>query len=196
MRSAAAAGALDRRLAEFLRHAAEGALIDLAFFRTAERHAEMLELVDGLRRVAAQIFDRVLIAQPVRPLDGVVHVPAPIVGLHIAERGRNAALRRDRMAARRKHLGDVGDLQPVPRRFERRAQACAARAHDDDVECVIGDRIGSHRQEPVDRDAQNGDRAHRADRERGEFVEKKQRQLQALAPDIILDDRPGRRATM
>ena len=127
------ARALDRRLAVVLRHAAEGALIDLAFFGTAERHAEMLKLVDGFRRVAAQILDRVLIAEPVRPLHGVVHVPAPIVGLHVAERRRDAALRRDRMAARRKHLGDVGDLQPVPRRLKRRAQTRTARADDDDV---------------------------------------------------------------
>ena len=71
----------------------------------------MLDLVDGAGRLAAEIFDGVLVAQPVGPLDRVVHVPAPIVVAHIAERGGDAALRRHGMAARREHLGDAGGLE-------------------------------------------------------------------------------------
>src|SRR5262245_4538727 len=56
------AGAMGNALAVMGRHAAEGALIDLAVLVAAERHAEMLEFVDGLGRVAAEIFDGVLIA--------------------------------------------------------------------------------------------------------------------------------------
>ena len=57
----------------------------------------MLQLVDRFRRVAAHIFDGVLVAEPVGTLDGVVHVPAPVVLAHIAKRGGDAALRRDSM---------------------------------------------------------------------------------------------------
>src|SRR5690606_34654685 len=64
------AGALDGRFAIVLGHAAEGALVDLAIGGAAERHAPVLQLVDRGRRVAAQVFDGVLVAQPVRPLDG------------------------------------------------------------------------------------------------------------------------------
>ena len=59
------AGALRDALAVFGRHAAERALIDLALFGARERHAPMVELVDRGRRVAAEIFDRVLVAEPV-----------------------------------------------------------------------------------------------------------------------------------
>ncbi len=106
------AGALGgRAFAELGGHAAEGALIDLAVVGAAEGHAVMLKLIHGGRRVAAQIFDGVLIAEPVGPLHGVVHVPAPIVLAHIAQRGRDAALGRHRVRARREHLGDAGRLQ-------------------------------------------------------------------------------------
>ena len=71
----------------------------------------MLEFVNRLRCVAAQIFDRVLISEPVGALDGVVHVPFPIVRPHVGERGGDAALRRDRVRARRENLGDAGDVQ-------------------------------------------------------------------------------------
>ena len=136
------AGALRDALAEFRRHAAERALIDLALLGARERHAPVVELVDGGGRVAAEIFDRVLIAEPVRALDGVVHVPAPIVRPHVAERGGNAALRRDGVRAGREHLGDASDAQPRLRAADAGAQARAARADHDDVEGVVGDRIG------------------------------------------------------
>ena len=136
------AGALGRALAEFRRHAAERALINLALVGARERHAPMIEFVDGRGRVAAEIFDRVLIAEPVRALDGVVHVPAPIVGPHVAERRGNAALRRHGVRAGREHFGDACDPQSRLRAADARAQARAARADHDDVESVVGDRIG------------------------------------------------------
>ena len=92
-------------------HAAKRALVDLARFRAREGHAPMLELIDGSRRIAAQIFDRVLVTEPVGALDGVIHVPAPVVSAHIAERCGNAALRRHRMRTGREDLRDAGGAQ-------------------------------------------------------------------------------------
>ena len=136
------AGALRLSLAVVQRHAAERALVDLAVLGARERHAPMLELVDGLGRVAHHVFDRVLVAEPVRPLDGVVHVPAPVVGMHVAEGRRNAALRCDRMRARREHLGDAGGAQAGFGAADHGAQAGAAGANDHDVVGVVLDRIG------------------------------------------------------
>ena len=85
----------------FGRVPAEAALIDRAGLGAAERHAEMLELDDRRDRLAAHVFDRVLVAEPVGAPDRVEHVPAPIVLFHIAERRADAALRGDGVAARR-----------------------------------------------------------------------------------------------
>ena len=135
------AGALDRRLAEVARHAAEGALIDLAVRRARERHAPVLELVDGGGGIADEVFDGVLVAQPVRPLDGVVHVPAPIVLAHVAEAGGDAALGSDGVRARREDLGQAGRLEPGLGAAQRRAQARSAGPDDHNVVAVIDELV-------------------------------------------------------
>ena len=113
------AGALHRRSGTHILHmTAERALIDLALFRTAEWHAGMFQLVHGGRCFARQIFDRVLIAQPVRSLHGIVHMPGPVIRAHIAQAGSNTALRRHRVRARGENLADA-----------RRAQAGFGTAH-------------------------------------------------------------------
>src|SRR5262249_41875666 len=63
-------GTLCRALAVVGSHAAERPLIDLALLGTRERHAPVIELVDRLRSVAAQILDRVLVSEPIGALDG------------------------------------------------------------------------------------------------------------------------------
>ncbi len=143
------AGALRRRpLAHILGHAAERALVDLALGGAAERQAGMLELDDGGGRFAAQIFDRVLVAEPVGTLDGVVHVPLPMVGAHVAEAGGDPALRRDGVAAGREDLGDAGGLQARVGRAHGGAKSGAAGADHHDVITVIDDLVSAQATAP------------------------------------------------
>ncbi len=117
------AGTLRGAFAEMRRHAAERALVDLAVFLAArERHAPVFEFVDGGGRLADHVLDGILVAKPVGALDGVVHVPAPVVLAHVAERSRDAALGRDGVRAGRKHLGDAGGLQTRFGAADHRAQ--------------------------------------------------------------------------
>src|SRR5215472_1818439 len=102
----------------------------------------MLKFYDCGDRIAAHVLDRVLVAEPVRSLDSVVHVPAPVVLAHIAERGADATLGGNGMAAGRVHLGDAGCLQSFGGGTQGGAQAGSTGADDDDVIAVIGDRIG------------------------------------------------------
>jgi hypothetical protein len=140
------AGALHGRTVAIVHHvAAEWPLVDLALFRARERHAVMLELVDGGRRLAHHVFHGVDVAQPVRPLDGVVHVPLPGIRPHIGERGGDAALRCDRVRARREHLGDAGRAKTLLGHAERGAQPGAAGADDHDVELVVDIGVGGTR---------------------------------------------------
>ena len=59
------AGALHRAFAIIAGHATKGALIDLAIIGAREGHAPVLKLINSGWRITAQIFNRVLIAQPV-----------------------------------------------------------------------------------------------------------------------------------
>ena len=107
----------------------------------------MLELDHGGDRLAAHVLDRVLVAEPVRALDGVVHVPAPVVLAHVAERGADASLRRDGVAAGGEELGHAGGGEPLGGDAERRPQARPARADHDDVVLVLDDGVG--RRHPI-----------------------------------------------
>ena len=101
----------------------------------------MLKLDNGVRRLLAQVFDGILVAQPVRPFDRVVHVPAPIVFAHIAKRCANPALRRDGVAARRKHLGNAGGRQALFDQAERGPEACPSSPHHNDIVVMIDEFV-------------------------------------------------------
>src|SRR3546814_6182237 len=96
--------------------AAERALVDRPFQIAAERNAGMFKLDHRGGRLAHHIFDRVLVAEPVRALDRVVHVPGPVIRRVVAKACCDAALRRDGMAARRERSEEnTSELQSLMR---------------------------------------------------------------------------------
>ena len=91
--------------AEVFRLTTKGPLIDATTLCSRKWQAHVLQLEHGLRTHAAHVLDGILIADVVRPLHGVVHVPAPIVIRVVGRDGTgNAALRRDSVRAGGKHL--------------------------------------------------------------------------------------------
>ena len=134
------AGALHRAFAEIHRVPAERPLPDRAVRVAIERHAEMLELVDDTWRHLAHVLDGVLIAEPVRPLDRVVHVPEPAVLGHVAERGANAALGSHGMRARRENLRQYRDGKAGFRELQRGPHSGAAGADDNRIELAYRQR--------------------------------------------------------
>src|ERR1700724_2780087 len=102
----------------------------------------MLEPDDRFHCVAAHEFDRVLVAEPVGPLDGVVHVPAPVILAHIAQRRAYTSLCRDGMAASREDLAGAGGFEPRSGHPQCRPQTAAAAPNNDDIVGVMLDRIG------------------------------------------------------
>ncbi len=132
------AGALHRLLAEVRHVPAERALVDRPVGVAVERHAEMLELVDHLGGGLAHVLDGVLVAEPVRALDRVVHVPQPAVLAHVAERRADAALRRHRVRTGGKDLRQNGDREPRLGELQRGPHAGAAGADDQRIESSYG----------------------------------------------------------
>ena len=103
----------------------------------------MFKLNHGRDGFAAHIFDSVLVTQPVGPLHGVIHVPAPIIFAHIAKCGANAALGCDRVTTRREDLGDAGGLQPRRTHAKSGAQPGAAGAHHHHIIGMVHNPIGA-----------------------------------------------------
>jgi hypothetical protein len=135
-----AATALHRTLAEVLRMSAEGPLINRAVVVAVEGHAEVLQFQHHLRRLAAEEFDRVLVAQIIRTLDGVVHVPEPVVLAHVAQRRADPALRRDGVRAGRKHLRQHRYPVSGLRELQRGAHPGATRTDDHRIELSYRNR--------------------------------------------------------
>ena len=86
------AGTLDGLLTVIRRVAAKWALVDGAVWVAVEGHAHVFQVIHHFWRFAAHELNRVLVAQPVRALDGVVEVVVPIVLGHVAQRGADTAL--------------------------------------------------------------------------------------------------------
>ena len=135
------AGALRLAFAVMRGHAAKGALINFAFGGSGERHAVMFQFDDGRNGFTAHVFDGILVAQPVRTFDGVVHVKAPVIFAHIAQRGTDAALRGDGMTAGGKYFADAGRFQTFFHHAKGGTQTCAASTHDDDIVLMFNNFI-------------------------------------------------------
>ena len=127
-------GALHRRaFAKLGGVAAEGTLVDLAFLGARKGHAIVFKLIDRLGRFTGEVFHRVGVTQPVGALDGVIHVPLPAVGPHVAKRGGDATLRRHGVRAGRENLGYTGRAQALLSHAKRRTQTRATGAHNHHV---------------------------------------------------------------
>ena len=141
-------GSLCRALTEVRGHATERALIDFAGLGARKRHTVMFQFDDGSRCFLAHVLYRVLIAEPVRALYGVVHMPAPVILSHVAQRRTDAALRGHRVATRRKHLADACRFETGFRQSEGRPQSSAAGTDDDNIIRVINEGIIAHADAP------------------------------------------------
>mmetsp|Transcript_2453 Transcript_2453/g.7277 ORF Transcript_2453/g.7277 Transcript_2453/m.7277 type:complete len:379 (-) Transcript_2453:147-1283(-) len=123
----------------------EGALVDLPLFVAAEGQPVVLQLNDGLGRLAAHVLDGVLVAQPVAALDGVVGVPAPVVFRAVAQRSVNPPLCRHCVRARGEELCDARCVEAVLREADGSAQAGTARTHHHRIVLVVDDGVVAQR---------------------------------------------------
>ena len=143
-------GAGARRLlaAVVLALTAEGALVDASAVQARERHAEMLQLDHQPRGGAAHVFDRVLIAEIIAALDGVVHMPVPVVRRHVGQRRIDAALGGNRMRSGREDFGHHRHVRLGLRQLQRGAQAAATGADNKRIETTPRD--AAHGPPPTD----------------------------------------------
>jgi len=113
------------------RGAAERAQVELAVVVAVEGDPDVLEVHDLVGRLGAHDLDRVLVAEEVRALDGVVGVRAPVVGDR--DGGVDAAGRGDGVRADRMHLGEDRHRHAGVGGRDGRALAGEPRSDDEDV---------------------------------------------------------------
>lgn len=99
----------------------EGSLVDFTVGRSREWHSVVLQLDDSLGCFAGHVMDCVLISEPIGSLDCVVHVPLPVVVLHVAESGVDATLSGDCVRSGGEEFCDDGCFEA----FSNEAECCA-----------------------------------------------------------------------
>src|SRR5690606_16430193 len=129
-------GALHGLFAEVGGVTAERTLINGAVRVAVERHAEVLELVDGVRRFTAHEFDGVLVTEPVGTFHRIVHVPVPVVLAHVAQCGTHTTLSGHRVGTGREDFGEHGHRQPGFSQLEGTTQAGSAGTDDHHIEAA------------------------------------------------------------
>src|SRR5690606_13763896 len=112
----------------------ERTLIDAALFGTGERQPHVFELEHGFRTNGAHVLDSVLVTDVVGTLDGIVHMPAPvIVRVGRSDGAGDATLSGNGVRTSREHLGDHGSLVTTLSQLQRSTHAGAAATYDDGV---------------------------------------------------------------
>src|SRR5690606_9960104 len=112
----------------------EGALVDAALLGTGERQTHVLQLEYGFRADRTHVFDGVLVADVVGTLDGVIHVPAPVVvRVSRGDRAGDAALGGYSVRTGREHLGYDGSLVTTLSQLQRRAHTGTTTTNDDGI---------------------------------------------------------------
>src|SRR5690606_16488691 len=112
----------------------ERTLVDAALFGTGERQTHVLEFEHRLGTNGAHIFDSVLVTDVIGTLDGVVHVPAPVVvRVGGSDRTGDATLGGYSVRTGREHLGDYRRPVTTLGQLQRRAHAGTATTNNDGV---------------------------------------------------------------
>src|SRR5690606_1081540 len=101
--------------------------------------AEVFQLIDNLGRFATHELDRILVTQIIRTLDGIEHMPIPVVLGHIPQRSTDPALCGYRMRTRWKYLGQDRHIQSGLRQLQCGAHAGTAGANNHRIEMTGGD---------------------------------------------------------
>jgi hypothetical protein len=70
----------------------ESTLVDRTILVTREGNTVVLELDNGSGGLTAHIVDSILISEPIRTLNGIISVPAPVILGHVTERGIDTTL--------------------------------------------------------------------------------------------------------
>jgi hypothetical protein len=122
----------------------ERSLVDLAILGTRERHAVVFQFNNGSWSFFAHVVDGILVTEPIGSLHGIVHVPAPVIWLHVAEGGVHSPLGSDSVRSGWKKLCDASGVETGFGQAKCGSKAGTASTDDDGIEFVVNDCVRLH----------------------------------------------------
>lgn len=111
--------------------------LHLAFLGTGEGAAVVLEFDNGSGSLAGHVVNGILVTKPIGTLDSIVHVPSPVIRVHVAESSVDAALRSDSVGSGREELGDTGGVEAGLSETESGTETSTTGTNDEGIVLVI-----------------------------------------------------------
>lgn len=101
----------------------------------------MLELNNGGGGLLGHVVDSVLVTKPIGTLDGIVHVPSPVVLMLVTEGGIDASLGGGSMATGREKLGETSGVESLLSKTDRGSKTGTTTTDDKGIILVVLKRV-------------------------------------------------------
>ena len=86
-------------------------------------------------------MDSVLVTQPVTSLDGVVHVPSPVILVHVSKSSVDTTLSSDSVGSGGEQLGDTSSVETGLSQTEGGSQTSTTSTNDQGIVFVVNDGV-------------------------------------------------------
>jgi len=97
----------------------------------------MTEQVHVLGSLTAHVLDSVLVSKPITALDSVIHVPAPVVTVAVAESSVDATLGSNRVASGGEELADASSLKTILGQTHSSTEASTTGSDDNSIVLMV-----------------------------------------------------------
>ena len=104
----------------------------------------MLEFDNGSGCLTGHVVNGVLVTKPIRTLDGIVHVPSPVILVHVSESSIDTTLSSDGVRSSREELGDTGSVEASLGKTESSSQTGTTGTDNESIVLVVleGGQLG------------------------------------------------------
>ncbi|KAH3663545.1 hypothetical protein OGAPHI_004946 [Ogataea philodendri] len=128
-------------LTELLGLTAKGSLVNLSLLRSREWKTVVFQLDNRVWGFSCHVVDGVLVSQPVRTFDSVVHVPSPFVRVHVTESGVDTTLSCHSVRSGWEQFRDTGNFEALLGQTKRCSKTGTTGTNHDDIVFVVDDVI-------------------------------------------------------
>ena len=104
---------------------------------TREGASVVLELDNGIGSLLGHVVDSVLVTEPIGTLDGVVHVPSPVVLMLVTESGVDTSLGGGSMTTGREKLGETRRVETILGETDSSSETGTTTTDDDGIVLVV-----------------------------------------------------------
>jgi len=106
----------------------------------------VLQLDDTVGSLATHVVDSILVSEPVRSLDSIVHVPSPVILAHVSESSVDTSLGSNGVGTGGEKLGDTSSVETSLSETESSAETGTTGTDDKGIVGVVNDGVlGSDR---------------------------------------------------